>query len=165
MAKYDTLLKQTLKGLTERFERANSDLHQAVAQLSQAVQAETAGVAHIVLDKADYQPDSAMIYYLRYVARITKRQHDRRALCIFEVPMKGYPILQYRPESNPAQEPHDTSFLDSSQLEDYFLKLVANEDSELVSLLAYTMMKRTTDSQILQNGHPTDDAGQEEIPF
>jgi hypothetical protein len=130
MPTLEELLRVSLKGANERFDRANKALHAAVVEAAKAVEAVTDGKATLRLDEVRSDDDETR-YDLNVVP---KRGGEGRTLSNLAVTKKGFPIYRH-------QSSRDYTLLeqfDSTEtLTAYFQKLASEPDSPLIGYLAY----------------------------
>lgn len=159
MTEYDTILKETLRDVTETFAAAHDDLHQAVVRLARAVQSATDGCGTVVLEASEDQNENneeRICYHLVFVVN-TRRKRERRYIGKFEVPMHGYPISVLNPQTENAYGEDLAVIRDRNQLDEFIRKMISDKNNPLVAMIAYFLRNR------IANPPPAD--GGDDIPF
>ncbi|HXD88545.1 MAG TPA: hypothetical protein VN641_18795 [Urbifossiella sp.] len=137
MSDLDTILKNTLKGVTEKFDTARHDLHEQVAKLAKAVQSVTDGMASVELVPSTNPAtnnEKAILYHLSF---FSPGQGERRALKNLRISMDGYPI------SVTTQDPPEVANIQNrQQLEEMMQKMVSGKDSSLVAMIAFVLRNK-----------------------
>jgi len=136
MPTLEELLQTTLKGVTEQYDKASGDLHRAVTELALAVKSITKGAASLLI--RDVEIDEVVddtVYELSYVPH----RGEPRGLGLFLIPSKGYPIRLYSHRGDLYKGASVRSFQSEDEIKQFFQKMVKDQTSPLISLLAYTL--------------------------
>lgn len=121
--------------MNENFDKADGDLHRAVAELSKAVQSITGGAGSVFLTKEEVGLD-ATTYSLNY----RRGRGEAHELWAFRLPGKGYPIEAYLGLELTDGKP--TRLNSAQSVTEFFQKMVSDQSSELVSLIAFTLRNK-----------------------
>src|SRR5262249_22673335 len=138
MPTFEEVLRTTVSGVNEQYDRANRDLHRVVAEVSKSVQAASNGLASVVLRRTS-EGSGGATYKLVLKSH---RDSEERDLAAISVPLQGYPI-QVAGAAPPSLYGLKQS---ADELTGGFQKMASDPNSPLVAFVAYLLRNRAEDS-------------------
>ena len=131
MLTFEEMLAQHIQGMNSRFQQADQDLHQVVAEAAKSISRISNGNTSIQLATLNESTDGIM-YNLQFVGKGSTIN-----LCSFQVKATGYPIAVPGAGVGSAK-----TMTNRGEIESFLNELASNPDSPLVRQLAFTVRKK-----------------------
>jgi hypothetical protein len=124
MTSFTENLQATLEGVNARFQEAEHDLHEVVAEASLGIQAVTQGTEKVVLIKLREGTDA-----VNYTVRLETDGQQKADLLSYTLSRRGYPM----------NVPFIGVIQNKQELKKVFDEMATNPDSSLIVNLAFFM--------------------------